>query len=171
LDTSLTPQVKQELWQTMKALAELELRERAHAAAHAQAQDEQKQVFEQFRSTIAQEAGDIRTLQEQMRASHSAALQQLGGELAAAAGALRNYTDAGLVGVRGRLGALTALQEEDRRRVLAHVADTVAALQERVGALHAEALAGAEAARAFAQGVARNVTVGDARLEAEVRKP
>ena len=43
--------------------------------------------------------------------------------------------------------------------MLAHIAEKVAALQARVGDLHAESMRGAEAVRAFAQGVERNVSV------------
>jgi hypothetical protein len=70
-------EVRAELWKTMKALAELELREDSMHKAHKAKAKEQASLFDLFRQTMGQEVEDIHRLQDEMHQRHTAAFKQL----------------------------------------------------------------------------------------------
>eukprot|EP00286_Rhodomonas_abbreviata_P000936 CAMPEP_0181288560 /NCGR_PEP_ID=MMETSP1101-20121128/399_1 /TAXON_ID=46948 /ORGANISM="Rhodomonas abbreviata, Strain Caron Lab Isolate" /LENGTH=2254 /DNA_ID=CAMNT_0023392693 /DNA_START=96 /DNA_END=6861 /DNA_ORIENTATION=+ len=157
-------QVKTELWKTMKALAELELREHAHHSVHKEKAEEQAQLFELFRKTMAREVTDIHTLQEEMHKQHTAAFQRLAAELVQTAADLKNYTDNGLGDVNERVTALSQKQEDDSQRILVTLAERVADLHAQIRSLHAESMSRINATEAYAQGVEAAMHEGDERL-------
>jgi hypothetical protein len=67
-----TAAVKGELWKTMKALAELELRESAMHKEHKAKAKDQADLFDLFRQTMSQEVHDIHTIQQEMHQKHTA---------------------------------------------------------------------------------------------------
>lgn len=75
-------ELRHELWKTMSALAELEIRENAqHKQAKKKAQDQAK-LFNLFRKTMSKEVEDIHRVQDEMHQRHTAAFQQLVNQLA-----------------------------------------------------------------------------------------
>ena len=75
-------ELRHELWKTMSALAELEIRENAqHKEAKKKAQDQAK-LFNLFRETMSKEVEDIHRVQDEMHQRHTAAFQQLVSQLA-----------------------------------------------------------------------------------------
>ena len=85
--------LREELWKTMSALAELEIRENAqHKEAKQKAQDQAK-LFNLFRQTMSKEVEDIHRVQDEMHQRHTAAFQDLVNQLANVTIFLRQVRD------------------------------------------------------------------------------
>lgn len=162
-------EVKTELWKTMKALAELELREHAHHTMHKEKAEQQAKLFELFRKTMSREITDIHSLQEEMHKSHTAAFKRLALQLVDTATELKNYTDNGLGDVNARVTTLSAKQEEDSQRILVTLAQRVAEVHAKIESLHAESLQKINATQAYAEGVEAAMKSGDAQLLAQIQ--
>jgi hypothetical protein len=163
-------QIRGELWKTMKALAELEMREHGHHAVHKKAAEEQAKVFQLFRETMAREVTDIHTLQEEMHQTHEAAFKHLSDELVQTAISLKNYTDMQLGLVNGKVTALSAKQEADSQAALVQIAERVSEIKARLAQLHNETMTHLSQTENTTIGVQTEMRASDAATDAAVKR-
>ena len=156
--------VRQELWRTMKALAELELREHAHHAVHKAKAEEQRRMFTLFRKTMGREVMDVHALQEEMHAQHRSYMANLTRDLVFLAQDMKNYTDYNLEEVNGKTTSLSKVQEQDSQQALVQIAENVASTKAKIASLHAVIDAQSNTTQAFAAGVEAAMMSGDAAL-------
>ena len=154
-------QVRQELWKTMKALAELEVREHSHHAEHMAKSEQQREIFELFRKTMGREVVDIHVLQEEMHTQHRNYMANLTRDLVGVARDLRNYTDYHLDEVNARTTELSKKQEEDSQQALVLIAEKVAEMKAKIAALHEIVERQSNTTQAFAEGVKAAMISGD----------
>lgn len=178
-------QVREELWKTMKALAEvnarksvvlsntsyqLELRESSHHTQSVKKSREQRLLFELFRKTIAREIMDIHALQMEMHKSHRFALGNLTSQLVEVTRAVKNYTDQNLGLVNSEVTKLSAKQEEDSQEALVLLAQKVAHLKEKMKELHDQHSARYDTVMSYSKGVQAAMRNGDSELDAALLK-
>jgi hypothetical protein len=157
-------EVRQELWKTMKALAELELREHSHHAEHKAKAEEQRRLFELFRKTMGREVMDIHALQDEMHTQHRNYMSNLTRDLVGVAQDMKNYTDYNLEVVNSRTTELSKTQEEDSQKALVLIAEKVAEMKAKIAALHQIVDAQSNTTQAFAEGVKSAMLSGDTAL-------
>lgn len=158
-------EVRQELWKTMKAMAELELREHSHHAEHKAKAEEQRRLFELFRKTMGREVLDIHALQDEMHTQHRNYMANLTRDLVGVAQEMKNYTDYNLEVVNARTTDLSKTQEEDSQQALVLIAEKVAEMKAKIAALHAIVDTQSNTTQAFADGVKAAMLSGDTALE------
>jgi len=158
-------EVRQELWKTMKALAELELREHSHHAEHKAKSNEQRRMFELFRKTMGREVLDIHALQDEMHTQHRSYMTNLTRDLVGVAQEMKNYTDYNLEVVNARTTGLSKTQEEDSQKALVLIAEKVAEMKAKIAALHAIVETQSNTTQAFVDGVKAAMVSGDTALE------
>ena len=158
-------EVRQELWTTMKALAELELREHAHHQEHKKKADEQARMFELFRKTMGREVIDIHALQEEMHTQHRNYMANLTRDLVFLAQDMKNYTDVQLEDVNSKTTVLSKQQEDDSQKALVAIAERVAEMKAKIASLHEIVDSQSNTTQAFADGVKAAMQSGDGALE------
>jgi hypothetical protein len=157
-------EVRQELWKTMKALAELELREHHHHKEHKAKAEEQRKLFELFRKTMGREVMDIHALQEEMHTQHRNYMSNLTRDLVGVAQEMKNFTDYNLEVVNARTTVLSKQQEDDSQQALVMIAEKVAQMKAKIAAMHAIVDSQSNTTQAFAEGVKAAMLSGDAAL-------
>ena len=159
-------EVRYEVWKTMNALAELELREMAqHKASKAKAQ-EQSSLFTLFRETMAHEVEDIHRIQNEMHHKHTVAFQQLVDQIINITHTLRAHTDEGTAGISERIARFNKTEASDYQLVLRTIMQKMNAINREVEGLHKESMAAVNATNAYAQEVKASMLAGDNRLQA-----
>jgi hypothetical protein len=157
-------EVRQELWKTMKALAELELREHHHHKEHKAKAEEQRKLFELFRKTMGREVMDIHALQDEMHTQHRNYMSNLTRDLVAVAQEMKNFTDYNLEVVNARTTELSKQQEDDSQAALVLIAEKVAQMKAKIAAMHAIVDSQSNTTQAFADGVKAAMLAGDTAL-------
>jgi len=165
-----TLQVKGQLWKTMKALAELELRESTMHTAHKAKTQDQAKLFDLFRQTMSQEVADIHQLQAEMHEKHTTAFKQLVLQLSAMAQDLQNHTDTNVATVNGRIDSLQRTQDSDNQRVLKALADKINLVNRKIEDLHRESMTAVNGTQVYAEDVESAMKVGDVRLDGMIKQ-
>jgi len=158
-------QVKGELWKTMKALAELELRESTMHKAHKAKSEDQAKLFDLFRQTMSQEVADIHRIQGEMHQKHTAAFKQLVLQLSDMAMDLKNDTDANVATVNGRIDSLQRTHDFDNQRVLKELAVKINLVNRKIEDLNRESMTAVNGTQAYAEDVESAMKAGDVRLD------
>jgi hypothetical protein len=157
-------EIRFEVWKTMNALAELELRENAqHIAAKAKAKD-QSALFALFRQTMSQEVADIHRIQNEMHHTHSAAYQQLVDQIINITHTLRAHADEGTAGISARISAYNKTEASNHQRVLSMIMVKMNDINRQVEELYTESITTVNATQAYAHKVEEGMLAGDARL-------
>jgi len=157
-------EIRSEVWKTMNALAELELRENAqHKAAKAKTKD-QSALFALFRQTMSQEVADIHRIQNEMHHSHSAAYQQLVDQIINITHTLRTHADEGTAGISARISAFNKTETSNHQRVLSTIMLKMKDINRQVEELYTESITAVNATEAYAHKVEGGMLAGDARL-------
>lgn len=163
-------EVRGELWKTMKALAELELRESTMHKAHKAKAQEQAQLFDLFRQTMQQEVEDIHRIQDEMHEKHTAAFKQLVLQLSDMAMDLKNYTDTNIGQVSGHMDALQSDHDFNNQRILKSLADKINEVNRKIEALHAESMTAVNGTQEYAEDVESAMKAGDIRLDGMIKQ-
>ena len=161
-------QVRKELWDTMKGLAELETRENEHYRERFEKKVQRKRVFELFRKTMAQEITEVHRLQAQTSTKHTAAFRNLSSQLLIAASLLKNYTDSGLSDVNNKVTRLSEKQENDYEGTLALIRRRVSEIYVHMDQLHAESARNISEVQRYSERVEAEMRRQDADLLARV---
>ncbi len=146
-------EVRKELWDTMRGLAELETREIEHHNEQNRRKEERKRVFDLFRQTMAAEVRDVHNLQAEMSKKHNGAFRNLSSQLLTAASLLKNYTDSGLSDVNKKVTHLSAKQNSDYSDTLALIRHRVSQIYAHMDELHAQSAQNISDAQEFSEKV------------------
>jgi len=163
-------ELRSELWKTMKALAELELRENAMHKEHKAKADEQARLFDLFRQTMGQEVADIHRLQDEMHQRHTAAFKQLVLQVVGIATELKDYTDTQVDQVNGRIDSLQRTHDFDHQRVLTAIADKMNLVNREIEDLHRGSMTAVNGTQQYAEDVEKAMKAGDLRLDAMIQQ-
>jgi hypothetical protein len=163
-------ELRAELWKTMQALAELELREDAMHKKHKAKAEEQANLFELFRKTMSQEVADIHQIQAEMHKKHTAAFMQLVMQLSDVEMDLRNYTDAYVSQVSGRISSLQTDHDFNHQRILKTLADKINLVNRKIEDLHSESMNAVKGTQAYAENVESAMKAGDLRLDGMIKQ-
>ena len=161
-------EIRNELWNTMKGLAELEIRENQHLRERFEKREETKHLFELFKKTMTQEVSDVHTLQAQMSTKHTRAFRNLSSQLLLSASLLKNFTDSGLSFVNNKVTRLSLKEETDYRDSLALLGRRVAGIYAHIDALHAQSTHNISEAQQYSELVGAEMRRQDKEILAQV---
>ena len=159
-------EVRQELWKTMNALTELDLREaEGNKKAKKRAVSDAK-TFKDFAEAMTREVAEIHKAQEDMHVKHTAAFDTLVDQLLNATTAVHELIDSATNKTHARITADKMKEEEDHRQVLKQLMDKMNQVNRRIEALHKESNAATNVTRAYAEQEEQAMKAGDEREKA-----
>ena len=159
-------QVRSELWKTMGAMSELELREAAMHKAHKAKMASQSNLLDLFRKTMSTEVETIHRLQDEMNQRHTSAFRQLVLQVSGMAIELKNYTDTIAEKVDYQITKKDQIIEtNDNEGVLKDLANRINIVNRKIEDLHRETMTAVNGTQAYAENVESKMKANDLRLD------
>ena len=158
-------QVRNGLWKTEKALADLEIRQYKHAKERDALHKEHQGRMAKFKKRMEVALDLIHTIQDEMGTRHSELVERLKGDIVSTQARLKKYLDDGLGHVNGKLSILEAREEALTARLLEMVQAQFEMLNAQAEAVHKQEMDKNADIHAFIAGVETAQRAGDLRIE------
>jgi hypothetical protein len=159
-------EVRQVLWKTEKALADLQIRQYKHAKERKEAEDEHKDKFAKFKERMEGALDLIHQIQNEMGLRHSQMVTRLRADIALTQTRLRKYLDDGESQVSDKVQTLHERETALTARLISIMDAEAAKIDAELSARHAEEKAKTAAVTALATSVEQERAREDARLTA-----
>ena len=163
-------ELRAELWKTMKALGELEIREMATHRADMARQKQEAELFDLLRKTMSHDVKKIHQLQHEMHKKHTVSFRKLVTQLSDAAVNLRNYTDTYTAKTNTRIDSVKSKHDFNKQRVLKEIADKITLVNRKIQDLDHESTKAVNGTQAYAQAVESDMKTRDRQLHAMIEK-
>eukprot|EP00292_Cryptomonas_paramecium_P011536 CAMPEP_0113666134 /NCGR_PEP_ID=MMETSP0038_2-20120614/2697_1 /TAXON_ID=2898 /ORGANISM="Cryptomonas paramecium" /LENGTH=314 /DNA_ID=CAMNT_0000581575 /DNA_START=222 /DNA_END=1163 /DNA_ORIENTATION=+ /assembly_acc=CAM_ASM_000170 len=157
-------QVREGLWKTEKALADLELREYDHTKQLATTSAIPKAKFDLFKSQMQSAMTLIHQIQDEMGLRHSEMYGKLSTDIVDTKGKLQSYVQNGVIDVDGKVQLLRRRELALTAQLLALIETQRKTLNSKIEGFHDQEESGIKGVRNFTESVQREMQESDERL-------
>jgi len=153
------------LWKTEKALADLEIRQYKHGKERDALHKEHEQKLDKFKQRMEVALTLIHQIQDEMGTRHSQLVERLKADIVSTQTRLKKYLDDGVEHVNGKVAILEEREAALTERLLEMVEAQYQMLKEQAEEVHAKETAKDQNVHAFIAGVEAAQQAGDLRIE------
>jgi len=161
-------EVRNGLWKTEKALADLEIRQYKHGKERDALHKEHEQKLNKFKQRMEVALTLIHEIQNEMGTRHSQLVERLKADILSTQARLKQYLDEGVEHLHGKVSILEEREEALTKRLLEMVQAQYEMLDKEAEEVHAKEMAKDQNIHAFIEGVEAAQQAGDLRIEAAI---
>ena len=161
-------EVRNGLWKTEKALADLEIRQYKHGKERDALHKEHERKLNKFKQRMEVALTLIHEIQNEMGTRHSQLVERLKADIISTQSRLKQYLDEGVDHLHGKLSILEEREAALTKRLLEMVQAQYELLNKEVDEVHAKEMAKDQNIHAFIEGVEAEQQAGDLRIEAAI---
>jgi hypothetical protein len=153
------------LWKTEKALADLEIRQYKHGKERDALHKAHEEKLDKFKQRMEVALTLIHQIQDEMGTRHSQLVERLKADIESTQARLKKYLDDGVEHVNGKVAILEERETALTERLLEMVEAQYQMLKEQAEQVHASEMAKDQNVHAFIAGVEVEQQAGDLRIE------
>jgi hypothetical protein len=158
-------EVRNGLWKTEKALADLEIRQYKHAKEREMMHQQHENKMKKFKARMEVALTLIHQIQDEMGSRHSQLVERLKADIISTQARLKKYLDDGVEHVNGKLAILEEREQALTERLLEMVQAQYEMLNTEAEEVHAKEMSKDRNIHAFIEGVEAEQQAGDLRIE------